>query len=71
MLKILTRTLLIYITLTFVMRLMGKRQLGELQISELISTLVLSEVAHRNRQSMDHTDVRPSRVRNQRHTTVH
>ena len=42
---ILIRTLIVYFMLTAVMRLMGKRQLGELQISELISTLVLSEVA--------------------------
>lgn len=42
---ILIRTVLIYLMLTAVMRLMGKRQLGELQVSELISTLVLSEVA--------------------------
>ncbi len=42
---ILIRTLIIYCVLTAVMRMMGKRQLGELQISELISTLVLSEVA--------------------------
>lgn len=42
---ILVRTILIYLMLTIVMRLMGKRQLGDLQVSELISTLVLSEVA--------------------------
>lgn len=42
---ILVRTILIYFILTAVMRMMGKRQLGELQVSELISTLVLSEVA--------------------------
>lgn len=39
------RIFIIYFVLTLVMRLMGKRQLGELQISELISTLLLSEVA--------------------------
>ena len=42
---ILIRTFIVYLLLTLVMRLMGKRQLGELQVSELISTLVLSEVA--------------------------
>lgn len=42
---ILIRTLLVYFIFTVVMRMMGKRQLGELQVSELISTLVLSEVA--------------------------
>lgn len=45
MIVILIRTLIVYLLLTVVMRLMGKRQLGELQVSELISTLVLSEVA--------------------------
>lgn len=39
------RVFIIYFLLTVVMRLMGKRQLGELQMSELISTLLLSEVA--------------------------
>lgn len=39
------RVFIIYFMLTVVMRLMGKRQLGELQVSELISTLLLSEVA--------------------------
>lgn len=42
---LLLRTLIIYLVLTLAMRLMGKRQLGELQVSELISTLLLSEVA--------------------------
>ncbi len=45
MTSILCRTLIIYLFLMIVMRLMGKRQLGELQVSELISTLLLSEVA--------------------------
>lgn len=45
MIVILIRTVIVYLLLTVVMRLMGKRQLGELQVSELISTLVLSEVA--------------------------
>lgn len=45
MASILCRTLIVYLFLTTVMRLLGKRQLGELQISELISTLLLSELA--------------------------
>ncbi len=45
MIAVIVRTFIIYLLLTLVMRLMGKRQLGELQVSELISTLVLSEVA--------------------------
>ena len=45
MLTILIRTLLIYVILNVTMRLMGKRQLGELEVSELITTLLLSEIA--------------------------
>lgn len=45
MASILCRTLIVYLFLMTVMRLMGKRQLGELQLSELISTLLLSELA--------------------------
>ncbi len=39
------RTLLIYILITFVIRLMGKRQVGELDMSELVTTLLLSQLA--------------------------
>lgn len=39
------RTFIIYIFLTITLRLMGKRQIGELEISELVSTLLLSELA--------------------------
>ena len=39
------RTFLIYVSLTLTLRLMGKRQIGELEISELVSTLLLSEIA--------------------------
>ncbi len=42
---ILCRTLIIYACLMLVMRFMGKRQLGELELSELITALLLSEVA--------------------------
>ena len=42
---LLTRTIIIYIFLLITMRLMGKRQLGELEISELVSTLLLSDIA--------------------------
>ena len=34
------RTLLIYLCVLFAMRLMGKRQLGELQPEELVSTIL-------------------------------
>ena len=45
MITILIRTLLIYLMVTGAMRLMGKRQIGELEVSELITTLLLSEIA--------------------------
>ena len=39
------RTVIIYLILTSSMRLMGKRQIGELEVSELIVTFMLSELA--------------------------
>ena len=45
MLHIIIRTLIIYATLLIIMRIMGKRQLGELELSELITTLLFSEIA--------------------------
>lgn len=45
MLTILLRTLIVYGILIGTMRLMGKRQLGELEISELVTTLLISEIA--------------------------
>lgn len=45
MLTILIRTLIIYAALIVTMRFMGKRQLGELEVTDLVITLLLSEVA--------------------------
>lgn len=45
MVTILFRTIIIYTCFMVVMRFMGKRQLGELELSELITTLLLSEIA--------------------------
>ena len=39
------RTVLVYLLLLIVIRLMGKRQIGELQTSEFIITILLSEIA--------------------------
>ena len=39
------RTLLIYLFLSISIKIMGKRQIGELEVEELVSTLVISEVA--------------------------
>lgn len=45
MLTILARTVIVYVILIGTMRLMGKRQLGELEITELVTTLLISEIA--------------------------
>ena len=45
MLTLYIRTIIIYFTLLIALRLMGKRQIGELRVSELIVTLILSEIA--------------------------
>ena len=45
MLILTLRTLVVYLALILAMRLMGKRQLGELQPSELVSTILLSNLA--------------------------
>ena len=45
MVTILFRTIIIYFILVITMRIMGKRQLGELEPSELVTTFLLSEIA--------------------------
>lgn len=45
MLSSITRTLVVYIVAIAAMRLMGKRQLAELQPSELVTTFLISNVA--------------------------
>ena len=45
MVGIFVRTLVVYVILMAGMRLMGKRQIGELEVSDLITTLLLSEIA--------------------------
>ncbi len=45
MTAILVRTILAYIILLGIVRLMGKRQIGELQMTEFISAILLSEIA--------------------------
>ena len=45
MLTIFIRTIIIYFILTVIMRIMGKRQLGELDVGELVITIILSEIA--------------------------
>ena len=45
MITMLIRTVVIYFLLFIVIRIMGKRQIGELQTSEFIITILLSEIA--------------------------
>lgn len=42
---IVIRAFILYILLTSMMKLMGKRQIGEMQLSELVTTVLLSELA--------------------------
>lgn len=45
MLSSIYRTIIVYIVVIIAMRLMGKRQLGELQPAELVTTFLISNVA--------------------------
>ena len=45
MVTVLFRILVIYLVLSVVVRLMGKRQIGELEVSDLVTTLLISEIA--------------------------
>ncbi len=42
---IVIRAFILYILMTLMMKLMGTRQIGEMQLSELITTVLLSELA--------------------------
>ena len=53
MLVVLIRTLIIYITIILAFRLMGKRQLGELQPNELVVTIIISNIATLSLQDND------------------
>ena len=45
MLKVIVRTVLMYIFVSISVRLMGKRQIGDMQPTELVVTLLISEIA--------------------------
>lgn len=45
MLAILIRTVILYFVITVAIRLMGKRQIGDMQPNELVITLLISEIA--------------------------
>ena len=45
LISVIVRTLILYIAVTVAIRLMGKRQIGDMQPSELVITLLISEIA--------------------------
>ena len=45
MATILTRTTIIYLFISIALKVMGKRQIGEFEVGELVSTLLISEIA--------------------------
>jgi len=44
MISIFIRTIIIYVILNVMLKIMGKRQIGELEVNELVSTLLISEI---------------------------
>lgn len=53
MISIVIRTVILYIVVTVAIRLMGKRQIGDMQPNELVITLLMSEIAAIPLQDMD------------------
>lgn len=53
MLILVVRTLILYIIVIIAMRIMGKRQLGELQPSELVVAIMISDLASVPMQAID------------------
>ena len=49
--KLMFKGIIIYLAVIIAIRLMGKRQIGELQPGELVITFILSEVATMSLQS--------------------
>lgn len=45
MISIVFRTIILYVVVTIAIRLMGKRQIGDMQPNELVVTLLISEIA--------------------------
>ncbi len=45
MINLIIRTVIIYVAVIFVMRLMGKRQIGQLQPFEIVITLIIADLA--------------------------
>ena len=42
--SIFIRTIIIYVILNIMLKIMGKRQIGELEVNELVTTLLISEI---------------------------
>lgn len=53
MINVMLRGIIVYITVIISVRLMGKRQIGELQPTELVTTFLLSEIASMPLQNKD------------------
>ncbi len=53
MINVMLRGIIVYITVIVSVRLMGKRQIGELQPTELVTTFLLSEIASMPLQNKD------------------
>lgn len=53
MLNIVVRTLILYVTVVASVRIMGKRQIGELQPSELVVAIMISDLASVPMQALD------------------
>lgn len=45
MFSVLIKTLIMYVILTLLLKILGKRQIGELEASDLVCTLLISEIA--------------------------
>ena len=45
--SIFIRTIIIYVILNIMLKVMGKRQIGELEVNELVTTLLISEIGAR------------------------
>lgn len=53
MITVFLRTIILYISMVFAMRIMGKKQVGELQPSELVVSIAISDLASIPMQDMD------------------
>ena len=59
MLTLLIRTVLIYLIVTAAVRVMGKRQVSDMQTSELVVTLIISQVASLPLENPERPQVNP------------